>query len=86
MTALPQPKYKVNDRVRIRHVLKTSNRYVIINGKPVESQRRKGVIKEITLKQNKLGAKIPHYQVLWDHQSRPSLISQHRLELENEVS
>ena len=43
-----QPKYKVNDRVRIRHVLKTSNRYVIINGKPVESQRRKGVIKEIS--------------------------------------
>ena len=86
MTTPSQPKYKVNDRVRIRHVLKTSNRYVIINGKPVESQRRKGVIKEITLKQNKCGAKIPHYQVLWDHQSRPCLISQHRIELENEVS
>lgn len=86
MSPSSQPKYKVNDRVRIRHVLKTSNRYVIINGKPVESQRRKGVIKEITLKKNKCGAKIPHYQVLWDHQSRPCLISQHRIELENEVS
>ena len=45
MTTPSQPKYKVNDRVRIRHVLKTSNRYVIINVKPVESQRRKGIIK-----------------------------------------
>ena len=42
--------------------------------------------KEVTLKQNSCGAKIPHYQVLWDHQSSPSLVSQHRIELENEVS
>jgi hypothetical protein len=80
------PKYKVNDRVKIRYVLKTSNRYVVINGKTVASQRRKGVIKEIILKENKCGAKIPHYQVLWDHQSQPCLISQHRIVLENEMS
>ncbi len=86
MTVPSQPKYKVNDRVRIRQVLKTSNRHVMINGKYVSAKTRKGVIKEVTLKQNSCGAKIPHYQVLWDHQSSPSLVSQHRIELENEVS
>ena len=84
MTVPSQPKYKVNDRVRIRQVLKTSNRHVMINGKYVSAKIRKGVIKEVTLKQNSCGAKIPHYQVLWDHQSSPSLVSQHRIELENE--
>ena len=86
MTVPSQQKYKVNDRVRIRQVLKTSNRHVMINGKYISAKIRKGVIKEVTLKQNSCGAKIPHYQVLWDHQSSPSLVSQHRIELENEVS
>tara|TARA_B100000900_G_C20566680_1_gene711436 strand:- start:1358 stop:1612 length:255 start_codon:yes stop_codon:yes gene_type:complete len=82
MTSTTQPKYKVNDRVRIRHVLKTSNRYVLINGQAIETKIRRGVIKTVTTKKNSCGAKIPHYEVLWDHQSRPSLISQHRIELE----
>ena len=78
-----QPKYKVNDRVRIRYVLKTSNRYVMLNGKAVPTKFRKGIIKEIVAKENSCGARVPHYQVLWDHQSKPSLISQHRIELES---
>tara|TARA_Y100000401_G_scaffold74849_1_gene60704 strand:- start:409 stop:669 length:261 start_codon:yes stop_codon:yes gene_type:complete len=86
MTVPSQPKYKVNDRVRIRHVLKTSNRYVMLNGKYEQAKTRRGIVKEVTLRKNSCGAKIPHYQVLWDHQSSPSLISQHRIELENEVS
>ena len=41
MTVPSQPKYKVNDRVRIRQVLKTSNRHVMINGKYVSAKIRK---------------------------------------------
>ena len=54
MTVPSQPKYKVNDRVRIRQVLKTSNRHVMINGKYVSAKIRKGVIKEVTLKTKQL--------------------------------
>ena len=38
----------------------------MINGKYVSAKIRRGVIKEVTVKKNSVGAKIPHYQVLWD--------------------
>jgi len=55
----------------------------MLNGKAVPTKIRKGIIKEIVAKENSCGARVPHYQVLWDHQSKPSLISQHRIELES---
>ena len=86
MTVPSQPKYKVNDRVRIRHVLKTSNRYVMLNGKYEEAKTRRGVVKGVNIKTNSVGAKIPYYQVLWDNQIRAIEITAHRIELEQEVA
>ena len=82
MTVPSQPKYKVNDRVRIRQVLKTSNRHVMINGKYVSVKSKRGVIKGVVIKKNRVGADLPHYQVLWDNSSRLTEIQAHRIEHE----
>ena len=79
-------KYKINDRVKERTSNKVHGGFVNNQRKLVSVKSKRGVIKGVVVKKNRVGADLPHYQVLWDHQSSPSLISQHRIELENEVS
>ena len=75
-------KYKINDRVKER----TSNK---VHGGFVNNQRkhkliksRRGVIKGVVIKKNRVGADLPHYQVLWDNSTRLTEIQAHRIEHE----
>ena len=43
---------------------------------------RRGVIKGVVIKKNRVGADLPHYQVLWDNQTRTTEIQAHRIEHE----
>ena len=76
-------KYKVNDRVKERNSNRIHGGYIDNNGRQKLIKTRRGIVKGVNVKKNSAGANVTHYQVLWDHQSKPSLISQHRIELES---
>ena len=40
------------------------------------------MIKVVIIKKNRVGADLPHYQVLWDNQTRLTELQAHRIELE----
>ena len=40
------------------------------------------MIKGVIIKKNSVGADLPHYQVLWDNQTRLTEIQAHRIEHE----
>ena len=68
------PKYKINQRVkvRIRPIGNTLNTY----------RTKKGVVKNIETKTNKVGAKHYYYTVFWDKDGT-QLIPQNRITEEN---
>ena len=43
---------------------------------------KRGVIKGVVIKKNRVGADLPHYHVLWDNSTRLTEIQAHRIEHE----
>ena len=75
-------KYKINDRVKERTSNKVHGGFVNNQRKHISMKSKRGVIKGVVIKKNRVGADLPHYQVLWDNSSRLTEIQAHRIEHE----
>jgi len=75
-------KYKINDRVKERTSNKVHGGFVNNQRKHKSIKSRRGVIKGVVIKKNRVGADLPHYQVLWDNSTRLTEIQAHRIEHE----
>ena len=60
-------KYKINDRVKERTSNKVHGGFVNNQRKHISMKSKRGVIKGVVIKKNRVGADLPHYQVLWDN-------------------
>ena len=75
-------KYKINDRVKERTSNKVHGGFVNNQRKYISVKSKRGVVKGVVIKKNRVGADLPHYQVLWDNQTRLTEIQAHRIEHE----
>ena len=75
-------KYKINDRVKERTSNKVQGGFVNNQRKYISVKSKRGVVKGVVIKKNRVGADLPHYQVLWDNQTRLTEIQAHRIEHE----
>ena len=75
-------KYKINDRVKERTSNKVHGGFVNNQRKHISMKSKRGVIKGVVIKKNRVGADLPHYQVLWDNSTRLTEIQAHRIEHE----
>ena len=75
-------KYKINDRVKERTSNKVHGGFVNSKRNYVSVKSKRGVIKGVVIKKNRVGADLPHYQVLWDNSTRLTEIQAHRIEHE----